>query len=82
MEEQVRLGRAKSIGVSNFSKEQIGNLLENCETKPANLQTEVHLYYQEKELVDYCKRNGISVTAYSPLGSPGISQFYQSYGVK
>lgn len=75
-------GRAKSIGVSNFNERQIQNLLEKAEIKPANLQIEVHLYHQEKSIVDYCKRNGITVTAYSPLGSPGMAAFYETYGVK
>lgn len=34
-------------------------------------QVELHLYHQQRPLVDFCKQRGVSVTAYSPLGSPG-----------
>jgi len=69
MEEMVELGLTKSIGISNFNKKQIQKLVENGNIKPANLQIELHLYFQQKYLVDYCKNNNILVTAYSPLGS-------------
>jgi len=72
MEEMVEKGLAKSIGVSNFNKKQIQRLLDNSKIKPSNLQIELHLYFQQKELVDYCKANNINVVAYSPLGSKGI----------
>ncbi|KAL3289110.1 hypothetical protein HHI36_003551 [Cryptolaemus montrouzieri] len=74
MEEQVHFGKARAIGLSNFSKEQISRILENAEIKPATSQIESHLYFQNNELVHFCKEKGISVVAYSPLGSPGTSQ--------
>ncbi|CAD5116969.1 DgyrCDS5806 [Dimorphilus gyrociliatus] len=70
MEECVKLGLTKSIGVSNFNSKQIQNILDNCSIKPANLQIEIHAYFGQKKLVDFCHKNGITVTAYSPLGSP------------
>lgn len=38
MEEQVRLGRTKSIGLSNFNEDQILTIWENAQIKPSNLQ--------------------------------------------
>lgn len=38
MEEQVRKGRTKSIGLSNFNEEQVLNVWENAQIKPSNLQ--------------------------------------------
>lgn len=38
MEEQVRDGRTKSIGLSNFNEKQILNVWENAQIKPSNLQ--------------------------------------------
>ncbi|VVC28294.1 NADP-dependent oxidoreductase domain,Aldo/keto reductase, conserved site,Aldo/keto reductase [Cinara cedri] len=71
MEKQVSDGRTKAIGVSNFNIKQIQRLLNNCLIKPANLQIEHHLYLQQPELVDFCRKNDITVTAYSCLGTKG-----------
>jgi len=71
MEECVKAGLVKSIGVCNFNTKQIKRLLENCSTKPAMVQVELHPFLPQKKLVDYCNENGIAVTAYSSLGNPG-----------
>ncbi|XP_053698652.1 1,5-anhydro-D-fructose reductase [Sabethes cyaneus] len=65
-------GLARNIGLSNFNQRQIQRIIDNCQIKPANLQIENHIYLQQPELVKFCKSHGISVTAYSPLGSKGI----------
>lgn len=80
MEEQVDAGRAKSIGISNFNSEQIDRIIRTARIRPANLQIEIHLYFQQRELVDYCKRNDISVVAYAPLASPDYNRFLRSVG--
>ncbi|KAI1299359.1 1,5-anhydro-D-fructose reductase [Halotydeus destructor] len=69
MENILKLGLAKSIGVSNFNEDQINRLLEKATIKPAVNQIEHHPYLSQKQLVDYCKSQNITVTAYSPLGS-------------
>uniref|UniRef100_A0A1Q3FNX6 Putative aldo-keto reductase n=1 Tax=Culex tarsalis TaxID=7177 RepID=A0A1Q3FNX6_CULTA len=74
MEEVQRAGLARNIGLSNFNQRQIQRILDNCQIKPANLQIENHIYLQQPELVKFCKANGITVTAYSPLGSKGIEK--------
>ncbi|XP_055616189.1 1,5-anhydro-D-fructose reductase [Toxorhynchites rutilus septentrionalis] len=74
MEKVLEAGLARNIGLSNFNQRQIQRILDNCQIKPANLQIENHIYLQQPELVEFCKRNGITVTAYSPLGSKGIEQ--------
>ncbi|XP_048774354.2 aldo-keto reductase family 1 member B7-like [Ostrea edulis] len=70
MEKLVDEGLVKSIGLSNFNKSQIERVLQNCRIKPGNLQIEVHPYMSNKKLIDFCSANGISVTAYAPLGNP------------
>lgn len=72
MEEQVKLGRTKAIGLSNFNINQIKNILSNSSLPISNLQVELHVYFQQVELVEFCKSNNITVTAYSPLGSRGL----------
>ncbi|XP_050517943.1 aldo-keto reductase family 1 member A1-like [Diabrotica virgifera virgifera] len=80
MEEQVWACRTKSIGLSNFNKSQVANLLTFCEIKPANLQIELNVFLQQPELVEFCRQNEIGVTAYSPLGNPGYNKFLKSLG--
>lgn len=81
MEKQVKAGRAKSIGLSNFNISQMQNVLKNAEIKPANLQVEVQLYMQQEELLELCKKNGISVVAYGPLGNPAYKKALSDQGV-
>ena len=71
METMVDKGLTKSIGISNFSSEQIERIVRSARIKPANLQVEMHAYFQQKEIRNVCQRHGITVCAYAPLGSPG-----------
>ena len=80
MEAEVRAGRAKAIGLPNYNKRMIQLVLDNCSIKPANLQVELHVYMQQRPLVDFCHQNGITVCAYSPIGSPGSATFIQRLG--
>lgn len=80
LEELVGAGLSKSIGLSNFNESQIQRIIDNATIKPASLQIELHVYFQQNSLVDYCKRNNVTVTAYSPLGSKGINQLYKDSG--
>lgn len=77
-EEFVGTGLIKSIGISNFNKRQVQRIIHNATIQPASLQIELHVYLQQNELVDFCKANNIVVTAYSPLGSKGISKLFEN----
>ena len=81
MEEQVDAGRAKSIGISNFNEEQVTRIVKNARIKPANIQVELHAYFQQKSLRKLCEKHGITIVAYGPLGSPGRGDFYQMLGI-
>ncbi|XP_022908299.2 aldo-keto reductase 1B-like [Onthophagus taurus] len=70
MEKLVEKEYTRSIGLSNFNKRQIERVLDSSTIKPVNLQIECHPYLNQKKLIEFCKSNGITVTAYSPLGSP------------
>ncbi|XP_023311655.1 alcohol dehydrogenase [NADP(+)]-like isoform X2 [Anoplophora glabripennis] len=78
MEQQVKDGLTKAIGLSNFNAAQINKIYENAEIKPAVLQVELHAYLQQKELRDTCKKLNVAVTAYSPLGSPGANVHFNT----
>lgn len=71
LEDCVDEGLCRNIGLSNFSSRQIQRILEESRIKPSNIQIEVHLHLSNKKLVKYCQENHVTVTAYSPLGSPG-----------
>ncbi|BES96974.1 unnamed protein product [Nesidiocoris tenuis] len=67
MEECVKLGLAKSIGLSNFNRKQIQRILDIAEIKPVTNQVECHPYLAIKEHVAFCQAKGIVVTAYRPI---------------
>merc|ERR1719481_294588 len=70
MEDLVDQGLTKSIGLSNFNKRQVEEVLLTAKKyKPAVLQNESHPYLHEKDLRDYCAIHNIAFQAYSALGS-------------
>jgi len=77
MEAAVKSGKCKSIGISNFNVQSIVDLLTYAEIKPVCNQVEIHPYLTQEDLIAYCKKNGIEITAYCPLGGnvPGKPQF-------
>ncbi|XP_010038899.2 NADPH-dependent aldo-keto reductase, chloroplastic [Eucalyptus grandis] len=71
MEALYRSGKARAIGVSNFSSKKLGDLLDIAEVPPAVNQVECHPYWQQGKLREFCKSRGVHLSGYSPLGSPG-----------
>lgn len=88
IEKAYRDGKVRAIGLSNFNEEQICEILNICEVKPSVLQTEVHPYYQEKELKKFLSHEDIKIQAWYPLGhgdskllnEPYFTQLAQKYG--
>jgi len=70
MEQLVRDGLVKHIGVSNFNHKQLLRLLEVATIKPEVLQVECHVYLNQHLLLDFARKHDIVLTAYCPLGSP------------
>ena len=68
LEEAHKAGKLRAIGLSNFQKEDIDNILESCSVKPMVNQILAHISNTPKELIQYCRDNGILVEAYSPIG--------------
>ena len=88
MEKAYKEGKVRAIGLSNFSVEQIKEILSICEVKPTILQTEVHPYSQEKALKEFLDSQGIVIQAWYPLGhgdktlieEPVFTKLAQKYG--
>lgn len=67
LEEAYKAGKLRAIGLSNFQKEDLDNILENCTVKPMVNQVLAHISNTPKELIEYCKSKDILVEAYSPV---------------
>lgn len=87
MEELYGEGRVKAIGVSNFLPHHLLNLMEHAEVTPAVDQIEFHPGHSQEATLNFCKKNGIQVQAWSPLGrarvlkDPLIIALAQKYSV-
>ncbi|KAK5999013.1 D-galacturonate reductase [Cladobotryum mycophilum] len=75
MEAVLKTSKTKAIGVSNYSKRYLEELLPHATVIPAVNQIENHPSLPQQEIVDLCKENGIHIMAYSPLGSTGSPLF-------
>ena len=88
MEKACKEGKVRAIGLSNFNQGQIGEILGLCQVEPAVLQTEVHPYFQERDLKEFLAKEGIAIQAWYPLGhgdkalleEPLFSELSQKYG--
>ncbi len=68
MEEALEAGKLRAIGVSNFQKQDLANLIENAKVKPMIDQVLAHVGNTPFDLIDYATSNGMLVEAYSPIG--------------
>ena len=77
MEDAVKSGKVKAIGVCNFSIQHLEGLKKTATIwPPAVNQIECHPLFPQKELVDYCRKEGIVVQAYSSLGGQDVGKKY------
>ncbi len=60
-------GKARAVGVSNYTVTHLDELLAGAKEPPSVNQVELHPFLQQRELVEFCRRAGIQVEAYSPL---------------
>ncbi len=68
LEEAYKAGKLRAIGVSNFEKNDIQNILDSCTVKPMVNQILAHITNTPTALIQFCKENEILVEAYSPIG--------------
>ena len=71
MENALKEGKVKSIGISNFYGERLDNLLNNIEIKPAVTQVETHPYYPQNKMKERLSEYGTKIQAWYPLGGRG-----------
>jgi D-xylose reductase len=77
MEDLVRAGLVRNIGVCNFNIALLRDLLSYATLPPAVLQVELHPYLAQPKLLRFCREEGIVVTGFSPLGAAS----YHSIGM-
>ena len=67
MERILADGKARAIGVSNYTVRHLEELLDGANVPPAVNQVELHPFLQQRPLVGFCRAHGIVVEAYAPL---------------
>lgn len=70
MEKLVELGLTRHIGTSNMTIAKLKRLLPDARVKPAANEMELHPHFQQPELFEFVRANGIEPVGYSPIGSP------------
>lgn len=68
IEKAVKDGKAKAIGLSNFSEEQIQEAIDTMEIKPQVVQVEAHPYFPQTELKKKLAETQMGLMAWYPLG--------------
>lgn len=70
MEELVDLGLVHHIGTSNMTIPKLKLLLRDARIKPAVNEMELHPHFQQPELLNFVRTNGMVPVGYCPIGSP------------
>ena len=79
-------GRAKSIGVSNFTVDHLTRLLGETDVAPAVNQIELHPEFQQREITAFGREHGIATEAWSPLAQgallkePNVQEIAEAHG--
>lgn len=87
LEDAQAAGKIRVIGVSNFLKDDLENLLSDCRVKPSVNQILLHIGNTDSELLNFCTEQGILVEAYSPIAHgealkhPTIIEMAKKYNV-
>lgn len=87
LEEAVKAGKVRTIGVSNFRIDDIENVLSDCEIRPAVNQCSAQIGHTPLEVFEYCQKEGIAFEAYCPNGhgdtlkDPKVIELAARYGV-
>ena len=88
IEKAVKEGKVRSIGLSNFSAEEVQEAIDTMEIKPQLVQVEAHPYYPQTELKKKLAETKMGLMAWSPIGhgdkslinEPVFTELAQKYG--
>lgn len=87
LEEIKAAGKAKSIGVSNYTIKHLEEMKKYAKEMPTVNQVELHVFLQQPELLEYCREHNIAIEAYSPLAhakagadEPVLQELAKKYG--
>ncbi|KAI0385871.1 Aldo/keto reductase [Hypomontagnella monticulosa] len=69
MENLVRANLTRYIGISNFAKKDVEDIMDMCLICPYAHEFETHPYLQQQDFIDFHKEIGVKVIAYSPLAN-------------
>ena len=87
LEDALKVGKLRAIGVSNFLQEDIENIWDTAEIKPMVNQVLCHISNTPLDLIRYCQEKGIVMEAYSPVAhgeamkNEKIGEMAKRYGV-
>jgi diketogulonate reductase-like aldo/keto reductase len=70
LEKLVRMGLVRHIGTSNMTIPKLELLFRDAEIRPAANEMELHPHFQQPELFEFVRANGLVPIAYCPMGSP------------
>jgi len=72
LEEAYRAGKLRAIGVSNFERADLDNILDNSAVAPMVNQILAHVGNTPFDLIDYSRSRGILIQAYSPVAHGAV----------
>ncbi|UOQ45783.1 aldo/keto reductase [Halobacillus salinarum] len=87
LEEAYEAGKLRAIGLSNFQKEDVANILSACTVKPMVNQILAHISNTPMELIQYTQKQDMLVEAYSPIAhgellkNDKVVELAEKYGV-
>lgn len=87
LEDAYAAGKVRAIGVSNFLQDDLENILQDSRIKPMVNQILLHITNTDQALLDFCRKQGILVEAYSPIAhgealkNPAITRMAAKYNV-
>ena len=73
MERYVEEGKIRSLGLSNWYREELTEFVPQVSVMPALIQNKIHPYYQEQDVVPFIQEKGIVVQCWYPLGGRGYT---------